>query len=57
MAKAKATDPTTEIVVASYTAVEPLRINGVDIAPGENFTSTEEVAKPLLAHGAAIAAE
>jgi hypothetical protein len=40
-----------------FVAVEPLRIDGVDIEPGESFTATADIADPLVASGAARAAE
>ena len=41
----------------SFVAIEPLRLDGVDIEPGESFTATAKIAEPLIASGAASAAE
>jgi len=38
-------------------AVEPIRIDGEDIAPGEGFTASAKEAEALLASGAAVTAE
>ena len=57
MAKANATNQATSEQAASFVAVEPLRIDGVDIAPGESFTVPAKVAEQLVASGAASAAE
>jgi hypothetical protein len=40
-----------------FVAVEPLRIDGVDIEPGKPFTATPDIAYPLVDSGAARFAE
>ena len=57
MAKAKTTDQTAPEQEASFVAIEPLRIGGVDIEPGESFTAVAKIADPLVASGAASVAE
>lgn len=58
MAKAKPT-PVPEAIAdgVALVAVEPIRHDGVDIAPGETFSAVAGDAEALLAAGAARAAE
>lgn len=39
--------------VVTLEAVEPIRIDGADVAPGETFEAPPDVARALLASGAA----
>lgn len=38
---------------AALVAIEPIRLDGVDVAPGEAFDAAPDVATTLLASGAA----
>lgn len=53
MAKAKNT-PVAAADMVSLVAVEPLRIDGTDVAPGEAFEAKPADAEALLASGAAV---
>ena len=56
MAKAKNTT-VAQADMVSLVAVEPIRIDGADVAPGEAFEAKPADAEALLASGAAKAAE
>ncbi len=53
-AKPKSAAPADEVTLV---AVEPIRHDGADVAPGETLTVSPEAAAALLASGAAKAAE
>jgi len=55
MAKAKPT-PAAEAIAdgVALVAVEPIRLDGSDIAPGATFSARASVAEELLAGGAAV---
>lgn len=53
MPKAKNT-PVVASDMVSLVAVEPIRIDGVDVAPGEAFEAKPADAEALLTSGAAI---
>lgn len=55
MAKAKnaAPDPVAKPTRLTLTAIEPIRIDGIDVAPGETFEALPEAAAALQAAGAA----
>ncbi len=53
MAKAKNT-PVAASDMVSLVAVEPLRIDGVEVAPGEAFEARPADAESLLVSGAAV---
>lgn len=59
MAKAKSTKNVApaEAVRVSLVAVEPIRIDGVDVQPGETFEAEIFDADALVASGAARATE
>lgn len=56
MTKAKNT-PVVASDMVSLVAFEPIRIDGVDVAPGEPFEAKPADAEALLVSGAAKAAE
>lgn len=56
MAKAKNT-PVAPAEMVALSAVEPVRIDGVDVAPGEVFEAKPADAEALLAAGAARPAD
>ncbi|MDP2808643.1 MAG: hypothetical protein Q8O34_00675 [Rhodocyclaceae bacterium] len=56
MAKAKNT-PVAPADMVSLVAVEPIRIDGAAVDPGEAFEATPADARALLASGAAKAAK
>ncbi len=49
-------EPAAEVAKLTLTAVEPIRIDGIDIAPGEPFEATAEDAEALRITGAATLA-
>lgn len=57
MAKAKPVTQAEEVAEVALEAIEPIRHDGDDYAPGAAFTAAPEAAAALIASGAAKAAE
>lgn len=53
MATKPKNSPATVADLVTLIAVEPIRIDGLDVAPGESFEARPQDAKALLASGAA----
>ena len=57
MAKAATNQAAIESQLIGLIAVEPLRLDGVDIAPGDPFSANKKTADSLIADNAASLAE